>query len=77
MICAMLLSMKETIIKTNPKVEKAIAQFKKIVDSMDGSEKATLELMLDPEAQRDLAKSLDDSAKGRIIPWEDIKKGLK
>lgn len=69
--------MKKILIKTNLKVEKAIAQFKKIVDSMDGSEKATLELMLDPEAQRHLAKSLEDSVKGRIVGWKDIKKGLK
>lgn len=68
--------MKETIIKTNPKVEKAIAQFKKIVDSMDGSERATLELMLDPEAQRHLAKSLEDARKGKVIAWEDLKKEL-
>lgn len=69
--------MKQTIIKTNPKVEKAIAQFKKIVDAMDEGEKATLELMLDPVAQKHLAKSLEDAAKGNIIAWEDLKKELK
>lgn len=69
--------MKETIIKTNPKVKKAIVQFKKIIASMDESERATLELMLDPEAQRHLAKSLEDAKKGRIIAWEDLKKELK
>ncbi|MEK7115186.1 MAG: hypothetical protein AAB847_02400 [Patescibacteria group bacterium] len=54
----------------------AIEKIKKNVSKLTESEKATIELLLDKEAQNNLAASLKDAREGNLISWDSIKKDI-
>lgn len=67
--------MKQTIIsKPLQEAEKAIEKIKKIIPTLNESERATLELMLDAESQKEIVKSREDIKKGNFLTLEDFKK---
>jgi len=66
-----------TIVKTikkASKAEKAIGQFKKIIAQLDEADKATLELLLDTEAQKNIARSRKEIKRGEFITLQEFKK---
>lgn len=54
----------------------AIEKIKRNISKLTESEKATIELLLDKEAQENLNLSLKDAEEGNLISWEDIKKEI-
>jgi hypothetical protein len=68
-------NMKETVNKNiTSKAEKALRQFKKILSKLDVSEKETLELMLDGEAQKNIERSREEFKRGEFMTLEEFKK---
>lgn len=69
--------MKSTTTKINQKTskaEKAIAQVKKIITQLDEADKATLALLLDKEAQKNIARSREEIKRGEFMTLEEFKK---
>ena len=56
------------------KASDAVQKIKKIVSSLDESEKATLELLLDKEAQEHIKKSKQNFERGEFITLDEFKK---
>jgi hypothetical protein len=66
--------MKQTFIKKPlSKAEKAISEVKKIISNLNESDTATFELLLDKEAQRQIAQSRAAIKRGEFVTLDEFR----
>ena len=65
--------MKQVSSITFQEAEKAIKIIKTIIPKLSEAEKATLELMLDEEAQKNISEGAEDFKKGDFLTLEELR----